>query len=251
VLTNRQDTKNTKIFLLGLMFLVGACEVNPVERNNAGNNLTVGENYEAAVQAYQISQVLNPDAPQAYYNAAIALAESENLNTAAKSLRKALETADEDLIEAAYYNLGNVYFRMGRFKEVLMRNPDDADARYNMELALAFGKLPTPTAIEQKTEPDEGETDPDITPTDQPNALTGPTPTPPRIADEPDLTATPQGGTGDFGANTPSTLVPQTEGELTEEEARQLLEDIQQDIQALSEFLRDPAPIGDPEQNDW
>ena len=56
---------------------------------------------------------------------------------------RALEVAEGDLVEDVYFNLGNAYFREGRFddaigayREVLLLDPDDLDAKVNLELAL-------------------------------------------------------------------------------------------------------------------
>jgi tetratricopeptide (TPR) repeat protein len=246
----------------GLGLLVGlaitACATDPAERNNAGNALAARGAYDQAVDAYQLAQVLAPDRPEAYYNAGIALAEAEQLDAALAALDQALATADDALIGDARYNLGNVYFRLRRYpdaiaayQDVLLRDPDDAEARYNMELALRFDLPPTPTAQQQQTEPDEGETDPNTTPTNQPRAEDGPTPTPPRVDDTPNESATPERGTGDFGSDAESTLMPQTEGELTMEEAQRILDSLVQDQQSLSEFLQESIPAGDTGDNDW
>jgi Ca-activated chloride channel homolog len=243
-------------YLTGIL-LIG-CATHPAERNNAGNDLTVKGAYRDAVLAYQVAQVLAPDAPIPYYNAGIALAQELNLESAALALEQALETADEALINEAYYNLGNVYFSAGRyfeavevFRAVLQRNPDDEDARYNYELALLYAIPPTPESQEQQTEPEAGETDPETTPTPQPNDVTGPTPTPPVQDNPPDESATPEGGSGDFFEDTPSTLVPQESGRMSIEDAEQLLDAVEQDQQSLSEYLNEGVPAGDPVENDW
>lgn len=243
--------------LVGLIFLTG-CGANAAERNNTGNDLTVRGAYPEAVTAYQVAQVVEPDAPIPYYNAGVALAQQAELDAAALALEQAIETADETLVNEAYYNLGNVYFSAERyfeaveaFKQVLLRDPDDADVRYNYELALLYAVPPTPESQEQQTEPEEGETDPETTPTPQPNDVTGPTPTPPVQDNPPDESATPEGGSGDFFQQTPSTLVPQESGQMSMEDAERLLDAIEQDLQSLSEYLDQGVPAGDPLENDW
>jgi TPR repeat protein len=215
------------------------------------------------VGAYQVAQVLEPDAPIPYYNAGIALSQSSDdhtadLTLAALAVEQALKTADEALTNDAYYNLGNIYFASGRyaeaveaFKQVLMRDPDDADARYNYELALMYAIPPTPENQEQQTEPEDGETDPETTPTPNPNDVTGPTPTPPMRDNPPDASVTPEGGSGDFFEDTPSTLIPQEAGRMSLEDAEKLLDIVEQDQQSLSEYLNEGVPVGDPAENDW
>lgn len=248
--------RNLKFLTLCGLLLCAACAANPNERNNAGNDLTAREEYDSAVEAYQVAQVLAPDRPEAYFNAGIALANANELDAALAAVQQAMKTADDNLIRDTYYNLGNVYYAMARYydaiaayQEVLLRDPTDEQARYNLELALRFAVPPTPTAQQQKTEPDEQQTDPNTTPTDQPKSEDGPTPTPPRIDDTPDLTPTPERGSGDFATDEESTLVPQLDGRMTIEDAQRLLDSIEQ--QSLSEFLNEAQPAGDTTENDW
>ncbi|MCU0499151.1 MAG: tetratricopeptide repeat protein [Anaerolineae bacterium] len=246
--------------MLGIMITVLAvgCAENAHERNNAGNEYMRNEAYQEAVRAYQLAQVNAPDHAIPYYNAGIALTFIQDLEAAALALEQALKTDDETLIKQAYYNLGNVYFMDGRyfdavdaFQQVLLRDPDDQDARYNYELALLYAIPPTPSDQQQQTQPESDEVDPNTTPTNQPNAMTGPTPTPPRQDNPPENSATPEGGNGDFFHPTPSTLVPQQSGQMTIEDAERLLDVIEQNQRSLSEFLNDGVTSGNPDENDW
>lgn len=241
-----------------LLLLLAGCVPDPAERNNTANTLSRQERYSDAIPAYQLAQVLAPDSPVPYYNAGIALAQTDDLNAAALALVQALKTDDDALIQQAYYNLGNVYFAAGQyfnaveaFKRVLERNPDDANARYNYELALLYAVPPTPENQQQQNKPEDDQTDQNVTPTPQPNALTGPTETPPREDTSPDLSETPIGGSGDFFDDSPSTLVPQQAGRMSLEDAERLLDALEQDLEALSEYLNEGIPSGDPVENDW
>ncbi len=244
--------------LLSSVYLLTGCGVNAAERNNTGNNLYVQGDYEAALRAYQAAQVAAPNQPEPYFNAGSALALSGELELALDALEQALVTADENLTAQAYYNLGNVYFQMAAYpdaiaayQEVLLRRPDDQDARYNYELALSRILPLTATALEQQVEPEQGETDPNVTPTNQPGALDGPTPTPPPQEGPPDPTATPVEGGESGGEQQSLTLTPQPEGEMTIEEAERLLDTVQQDQRTLQEFLRDIATPSTPSAEDW
>jgi tetratricopeptide (TPR) repeat protein len=237
--------------------LLAAC--SPAHDLNNRGNAALSENRAAeAIVQFNSAMALQPDAPIPYYNAALAYRAGESLDSAALALEQALDSADETLKEQAYYNLGVVYYEMGRFgdavaafREALILDPTDAQTRYNYELAMLYDVDPTPENQQQQTEPEEQQTDPNTTPTNQPNALDGPTPTPPRQDTPPDLTATPEGGSGDFASDTPSTLVPQENGRMTMEEAQRLLDLVTDDQQALSEFLRQLIASGEPSENDW
>lgn len=245
------------VTILGVMLVLAGC-ASSVELSNRGNAALRAGSPQGALQSYTNAQALAPDAPVPYYNAALAYRAAGDLDRAVSALDQAIQTADERLIREAYYNLGYVYFELGRFRDsaaafrqVLERDPDDAQARYNYELALFNDVEPTPENQEQQTEPEEQQTDPETTPTNQPNALDGPTPTPERQDNPPDLTATPQGGSGDFADNAESTPVPQQRGRMTIEEAMRLLDALTEDQQALSEYLRRIQASGEAGMNDW
>ncbi len=157
-----------KHWIIALFLLVTCgCGVNPAERNNAGNSLYDQADYDNALRAYQAAQVVAPDNPEAYYNAASAYSQVGELDKAIDALKQALKTSDPDLTARTYYNLGNIYFGMHQFvdalaayQQVLLLHPDDSDARHNLELALK--KLvvasPTPT-LQPEAATEEGGSD--------------------------------------------------------------------------------------------
>lgn len=240
----------------GLMIglLVTACG-DTTRQINAGNAAYRDGDHEQALAAYQSAQVLAPDDALAYFNAAGSLIQLAALDEAIAALEQSIQTADEALTADAYYNLGNVFFELRDFEraiqayqQTLLLRPDDENARYNLELASLNAILPTPTAQEQQTDPNMGQTDPETTPTDQPRSFDGPTPTPPPLDLDP--SATPDRGPGEDGeiGRTPA---PQSEGEMTIEQAQQLLDQIQQEQTALSEYLDRAGAPGDAAEKDW
>lgn len=248
--------KNTRMILAALMVFSASCGGEVAEKNYAGNQQYSSGHYEAALRAYQAAQVAAPNRPEAYYNAASAYVGMNDLYRAQTALDKALETADDGLAAKAYYNLGNVYFYMGRYEEsveayqqTLLLDPNDQDARYNLEIALLRYIRPTPTAQEQQTEPQQDESDPETTPTNQPGGFEGPTPTPPPL--DYDHTATPISGQGIGGHEDSHTPMPRSQGRLTIEQAERLLDRIRQDQQALRELLQYPASSGQTSERDW
>lgn len=245
---------------VGLMVLM-TLPPQPEERNNAGNDFYGQAEYEAALRAYELALVNAPDAPEAYYNAASALATTGRLRSAADALLQALKTADEELIADAYFNLGNMYYQMARFneaveafKQVLLMHPDDEAARYNYELALLRRvPTPTPTPQEQNIDPEEDEADPSPTPSPNPSGQDGPTatPTPPQDS-PPDQQATPEeGNEGVLDSNLFSTPTPSVGGPLTIEDVERRLDAIQESQQTLREFLQRAATPSRPNTKDW
>lgn len=243
------------VLLMVLCVLFTGC--GPVaERNTAGNQAYHNHRYDAALRAYQNAQVIAPDHPEAYYNAASAYLQLDDLEQAQFALEQALKSSDESLQARAFYNLGNVYFVAERYRDAirmyqqaLLLEPDDEDARYNLEVALLRDIPPTPPEQEQQTDPEQDDADPDVTPTDQPGGFDGPTPTPP--PQDFDLSATPEAGQGQQGNEDSSTPVPQSQGEMDVEQAERLLDQVQQDQEALREYLQEEASGGVTEEKDW
>ncbi len=149
-----------------LLGCISACDVNSAERNNAGNTLSDQGQYDSALAAYQSAQVASPDSPEAYYNAASAYSYEGDFDKAINALQLALKTTDVDLRTRAFYNLGNIYFGMNRFddaveayRQVLLLDSNDNDARHNLELALKRLIIPSPTPVfptEQSTDDGSG-----------------------------------------------------------------------------------------------
>ncbi|NJL54625.1 tetratricopeptide repeat protein [bacterium] len=161
-----------------MVLLLAGCAVNTAERNNAGNAALARGAYDTALRAYRAAQVESPDRPEPYYNAAAALLGLAEFEQAIAALEQALSIADSFLAVRAYYNLGNIFFEQREFgaaiaayREALLIDPDYGPARYNLELALLRFVPATPTALEQQTNPDMGQTDPETTPTDQPGGV--------------------------------------------------------------------------------
>lgn len=227
--------------LLFFTVSLSACAANPAERNNAGGTLYNQGDYAAAVNAYQAAQVLSPDVPEPYFNAAGALAQQGSLEDAVAALEQALKTSNEMLTEKAYYNLGNVYFEMASYEDAvhayqqaLLIMPDDEDARYNLELALSRIQPPSPTPSDQGGL--------ENTPTPQPDNQNGGDATP---SPEP-ATPTPQSDASQPGDQIP----PPAENTMTVEQSLQLLDSIQQDQNRLPD--KQPTPPGNsPPQKDW
>ncbi|MCB9451714.1 MAG: tetratricopeptide repeat protein [Anaerolineaceae bacterium] len=222
----RRKGISTVLVVLALAVLAG-CGVDPAERNNTGNALYGQGDFAGAVDVYELALVAAPDEPVSYYNIASALAMDGDLERAVLALEQALKTSDTGLQAQAYYNLGNVYMVLGDFadavsayQQTLLRQPDDANARYNLELAL---RQITPL-------PDEsggGETTPTPESTESPEAT-------PDTGDSPTATPTP-------------------ENALSPADAERLLDSAAQNQDVLSELLlTETAPLtDDTPQKDW
>lgn len=248
--------------LVGLVMILSACGVNAAERNNAGNHLSAQGNYDAAVSAYQAAQVAAPENLTIYFNAANALAGADRVLEAEAALQLVITGGDSTLIADAWYNLGNIYFALDNFdgaisayQEALLTNPNHADARFNLELAMAQEIPPSPTALEMQSEIEQQAVNPTVSPTPNPAGQINPTPTPTPRTDLPPPGPSPENigdeESGEMSPN-PSTPDPIPDGEMDVEDATELLEPIEANQDRISTFRDSYDATGEPEvEEDW
>ena len=112
-------------------------------RNNQGNTLVEEGRLDDALQKYQEADVERPGVPELEYNKANVFHMKGDYDTAAAVYQQALASATSPVTPDAFYNLGNTLFRMGQYgpaaeayKRTLMENPEDREAKFNLELAL-------------------------------------------------------------------------------------------------------------------
>lgn len=131
------------VLVTGLMVTrTGATAV--AKLNQQGNDAFYQDAYDEAWGMYQSAQIENPELAEPHYNAANALYKQGLYEEALTQMGVALQFAtDESLAEQLFFNLGNASFNMedmetavSSYIEALLRNPNDADAKYNLELAL-------------------------------------------------------------------------------------------------------------------
>jgi tetratricopeptide (TPR) repeat protein len=228
-----------------LILMLVSCS-SAAEQNNLGNSLTTAMDFDDAIIAYSSAQVSDPDNPIPYINVAKAYFEQGNLDIAVEVLEQAILRGDETIQAQAYYNIGNFYFMSQEmddaiiaYRESLIINPDDSNARQNLELAMFYSSTATPFDDEMKTEPEENQVNPTATPTDLPLDSEDPSPTP-RISSF--SKRTPEGGIeGDrFGKQGPMTPFPNGTPTSPKAEDGELPGTIQPDENIYSPFSDDP-----------
>ncbi len=108
-----------------------------------GNERYAAADYDAALKAYQSAVERRPKEAISHYNLGTALYQKKRYDEAANEFMRSLDSKDPLLQAQRYYNLGNAQFQSGdlqgairSYKSALRLNPDDYDAKYNMELAL-------------------------------------------------------------------------------------------------------------------
>ncbi len=145
-----------KYFLLGLLFLYvpasAAQDTGSASAAQTGQAAErsgkIGDPWEAyqagrwneALQAFVDLQVERPNDPELMMDVGSSQYQMGDYDAAATSFGRAATLADDDLRAKALYNMGNVSYRQGKLKEAidyykaaLEGNPDDQDAKYNLE----------------------------------------------------------------------------------------------------------------------
>lgn len=243
------------------------CGRQTPEANALGNDAFDVQDYAGAIEAYQRAQESSPDLPEPFYNSGNAQHRQESYDDALSSYDQAQLNAGEELTGGIHFNRGNVHVNREAYgeaaeayKEVLRLNPDDEDAKRNLELALRHmqqeqeqqeqqqqgqqeqqeekqeGEQEQQQAGQQEQEQDQEQDSQDgQDEQEQPEAGQD------REQEEQDGQQQPQPGPG--GEQPPP---------LTEEQARQLLEAVGSDAETLQAHLqRQQAPSGPPPEPDW
>ena len=241
------------------------CGRQTPEANALGNDAFDVQDYAGAIEAYQRAQESSPDLPEPFYNSGNAQHRQESYDDALSSYDQAQLNAGEELTGSIHFNRGNVHFNRETYgeaaeayREVLRLNPDDADAKYNLELALRQmqreqeqqdqqqqgqqdqqdqqqqGEQEQQQSGEQEQEEQDSQDGQDEQ--EQPEAEQDG-----EQEQQQDGQQQPQPGPG--GQQPPP---------LTQEQARQLLEAVGSDAETLQAHLqRQQAPSGPPPEPDW
>jgi len=129
--------------ILPLLVFLGGCAPSAGRLLAKGNEAFADGAYDRALEAYNKAREAAPEAAEPLYNSANVYYRQESYQEAGALLQQALGYAQDELAQFAHYNLGNVLFQQEQwdaaveaYKEALRRNPDDQDAKYNLELAL-------------------------------------------------------------------------------------------------------------------
>lgn len=116
---------------------------NPRERTEQTLEAWREGDQDRAVATAETAHRLTPEDPRTGYNAGTANLAAGHARRAAKVLEQSSKAAAPELAPAAWYNLGNARLAAAdpaaaveAYKESLLRNPGDADAKHNLELAL-------------------------------------------------------------------------------------------------------------------
>jgi Ca-activated chloride channel family protein len=130
---------------VALLPLLGAWE--PLRSQNsdieAGNAAMQAGKAEDALKHYEAAVQKLPGDPGAHFDRGAALYALSRFDEAGQEFLRATEAKDGALKAAAFYNLGNAFFKKDKFKEAveaykraLGLDPRDQRAKWNLEIAL-------------------------------------------------------------------------------------------------------------------
>ncbi len=105
-----------------------------------GNDLYIEKKYDQALTKYQDALLSDPENERIQFNVANTLYWKKKYEEALKEYQKVVGTEELELEQQSYFNLGNALYRMGKlpesilaYQQALKLNPDDMDAKYNLE----------------------------------------------------------------------------------------------------------------------
>jgi Ca-activated chloride channel family protein len=251
------------ILLLAVVALAG-CGQSAETLNNKGNEAFADQDYDGALTAYLGAQEDAPEMAEPHYNAANSHYRMEDYQQAQQEIEQALvgEESQGALDQNSYYNLGNNFFQAQQFqpaieayKEALRLNPDDLQAKQNLELAMRQLQEQEQEQQEQEQEDqaDQGSEqeqsdDPSDEQQDQESEQEQ------QSDDQADQRSDDQESEQDQESDDEGQAEgqPQQITGLTEEQARQLLEAAAEGAESLEEFLQQILvfPGGSPLE-DW
>ena len=241
-----------------------------------GNKAFSAEMFDTALNAYAIAQESMPDRAEPNYNTANTLYRQERFREAIEIYDQILGRQELELSTKSTFNVGNALYGAGdheqaieMYKQALRINPDDFDAKHNLELALAH--LPQPPQPEQVPESSQGQPTPEPQ-EQQPDSQSQQETEGPQQGDQQDegdpqegeAEGEPQEGDPEAGSTEPDdeTAEPGTGDELlepivppsglTEEQARRLLEMVGENAEPLRNAIQSRRTYsGSPPAQEW
>ncbi|MFH1259419.1 MAG: tetratricopeptide repeat protein [Elusimicrobiota bacterium] len=128
------------IFMGIVLFFTASVFASVIGKVRQGNGYFRQGKYEKAVEKYRDAQIDRPESDKLHFNLGAGLYKLEKYDEAIKELEKATGSKDIKLQAKAYYNLGNCVYRQDKlteaiscYKKALEIDPADEDAKYNLE----------------------------------------------------------------------------------------------------------------------
>lgn len=228
--------------LVGVLFALGLVAA-PVEgqagreRVREGNRLYDEGRFAEAHQKYLEAMAEAPESPIIPFNDGNALYQDADYQRAMEAYQRAIETGDPRLASSAWYNLGNALYRQQQleesleaFKQALRLNPQDGDAKHNLERVLEQMQEQEQQQQQQGDDQEDEEEEQDDrdqqnqqNPQDQDQDQQNQDPSGGEESEDEQSESPPQGQEPPEGEQSPR------QGDMTPEEAERLLDAIEED----------------------
>lgn len=142
-LKNMNGANVVRIILLVTVLLIRVGHADVGANMRRGNHLERKGEYEEALKCYQEALVLEPDDPQIHYNIGRVLYRLQRYDEAISEFQLGFLGRDNDFRSDVFYNIGNSQFKKGQlepaiesYKMSLLADPDDIEAKQNLEFCL-------------------------------------------------------------------------------------------------------------------
>ena len=166
--SHRASPKAAAAAVIAVGLLTGACTGVPdpaFEANTAGIDLFSRGYLDDALDRFREAQVERPELPELNLNTGATLYELKSYDRSQRETQEALSPESSELRARAHYNMGNIFFQTDAledafesYKKALRDNPDDMDAKVNLELTLR--QLQAQQQAREQGESEPGEQDP-------------------------------------------------------------------------------------------
>ncbi len=196
---------------------------------------------DQAEEAYRNANAIDPTF-QAAFNLGNTITKKGQYEDAIRQYERSLELMEDPIDQSrAWYNLGNAHFLNGQFdksvnayKQALIRNPDDLQAKQNLMMALEHLRQetqPPPQNEEQEGERDQDEREDQSQSNNQPNR---------------------EDQQGQSSSDETQNTEQETEAQrLSNEQARKMLEIVNEEDQHVQEKMRRKEDMSPRRARDW
>jgi Ca-activated chloride channel family protein len=142
------------------MLVAAVCTATVADVNRRGNDAYIAGDFGGALTQYRTAEAMDPSRAELYHNAGNAYDQQGDYARAIDETKRAPAASSTEVGARLEYALGNHYVGAAQlldaieaYKRVLLAEPDDADAKHNLEVAIArLTPSPTPTATQRPTE---------------------------------------------------------------------------------------------------
>lgn len=126
--------------IVSALIVSSAYAETPMGSVRAGNALYQEENYEEALKKYKAAQVESPEDERIMFNLGNVQYKLGQFEEAIKEYLRSSMGEEPGIKGQSHYNAGNALYRAGRLENAVNQylraleiNPDDEDAKYNLE----------------------------------------------------------------------------------------------------------------------